>query len=120
MTTELVCTRDVARRFGVSEGTVNTTTLCPRPVTTCAGVERDADFVEFAEGGLAMGTGGGGVALLGTKELGRKGLSPLGRAPAVAMPEGHEGAGGLADLGNGQVGIFSPDAGGGTRRGRDD
>ena len=62
---------------------------------------------------------GGFVVLLGIKQLGGDGLSPLVRAPAAAMPQGYEHAGGGPQLTDGEVGIFFPHAAVGTQRGTD-
>ena len=70
--------------------------------------EFDADVVEFLQGFLAMGSVGGGVALLGDTDRCGDGFSPLARAAAATVPQGHERAGGGPQLADGQAGIFFP------------
>ena len=101
-------------------GPTSTTTLYPQPAADAARVELDADVVEFLQSCLAMGAVGGAVVLLGVKQLAGDGFSPLGRAPAAAVPQRHEHACGAAQLADGEAGIFPPHAPSGTRPGTDD
>ena len=104
----------------VSQASLSTTTLYPQPMADATIAEFDADAAEFPQGFLAMGAVGGGVVLLGVKQLAGDGFSPLARAPTAAVPQRHGHACGAAQLADGEAGIFPPHASDGTRPGTDD
>lgn len=85
---------------------INSTTRFSRPMTPGRVLEHDAFRVSFPHGFLPVAAASLGFALLGSGQLRGDGFSLLLRAPAAAIPDGHQVAGGRADLAERELPIF--------------